>query len=206
MSNETRRGSLIIVSAPSGAGKTTLCRRVIAELGGTIRYSISHTTRERRGRERDGVDYHFVTEARFDEMIAHGDLAEWATIHRHRYGTSKAEIAAAAAAGIDLFLDIEGRGALQIKQQYPEAIGVFILPPSLAVLRERLRERGTDAPEEIARRVDNARRETEFIGNYDYIIVNDDLEAAVRALTAVVLAAGQRRKMMDDAIRRFTTA
>jgi len=206
MSNEVGRGSLIIVSAPSGAGKTTLCRRVIAELGGTIRYSISHTTRPRRGQERDAVDYHFVSDARFDEMIAGGELAEWATIHRRRYGTSKAEIATASSEGIDLFLDIEGQGAAQIKRQYPEALGVFILPPSLDVLRERLLPRGTDDPAEIARRLENARREADYIDNYDYIIVNDDLDAAVRALTAVVSAAKQRREMMGHAIRRFTTA
>jgi guanylate kinase len=206
MSNDPVRGNLIVVSAPSGAGKTTLCRQVIDRLAPTIRYSVSHTTRPPRGQERHGVDYFFVDDAEFDRMVAAGELAEWATIHRHRYGTSKAEIDRALPRGVDLFLDIESDGALQIKRAYPAAVLVYVLPPSLDALRERLRGRGSEAPEEVERRLANARTELAFLPRYDYIVINESLEDAVRRLEAVVLAARQRRENMQDAVDRFTPA
>ncbi|NLH50224.1 MAG: guanylate kinase [Myxococcales bacterium] len=206
MSIETRPGNLLVVTAPSGAGKTTLCRSVIERLEPTIRYSISHTTRPPRGNERNGVDYHFVADAEFDRLIGENQMAEWATIHGHRYGTSRAEIEDSQARGQDLFLDIEGQGAVQIKKLFPQAILIYILPPSLADLRDRLLRRGSDAPAEIERRWENARRELAFLPNYDYIIVNDILSEATRGLEAIVLAARQRRENMQDAIRRFPAA
>jgi guanylate kinase len=206
MSNDARGGgSLIVVSAPSGTGKTTLTRLVLKRLP-AARFSVSHTTRPPRGAEQNGVDYHFVDDAEFDRMIAAGELAEWAEYQGRRYGTSNAQIAAAAAEGADLFLDIEGQGGMQVKEQHPDAVLVFVLPPSREEQERRLRGRGVDAPEAIARRLANARREAEFARRYDYIIVNDELEDAACSLESIVRAARQRREKMHDAIARFAPA
>jgi guanylate kinase len=205
MSNDAGGGNLVVVSAPSGTGKTTLCRLLLERLP-HVRFSVSHTTRPRRGPERDGVDYHFVDDAEFARLIDAGELLEWAEYQGHRYGTSRAELARARAAGADLILDIESVGALQVKTKYPAAVLVFILPPNPAELERRLRARATDAPEAIARRLANARREATFANRYDYIIVNDALEDAARAFEAVVRAARQRRENMRDAIDRYAPA
>jgi guanylate kinase len=206
MSNEGRRGNIIVVSAPSGGGKTTLCRKVIAAQPDRIRFSVSHTTRPPRGQERDGVDYHFVSDAEFDRMVAASELAEWAPYQGRRYGTSLAELERAAAAGQDLFLDIESEGALQIKRRYPSAVLVYVLPPSVEELRRRLVGRATDSADAIERRLANARREAAYAAQYDYIVVNDVLEDAVGALAAIVEAARRRRENMQDAIARLVPA
>ncbi|HPQ70695.1 MAG TPA: guanylate kinase [bacterium] len=206
MSSEHGGGHIFVVTAPSGSGKTTLCRKVIERLQHTIRYSISHTTRPPRGKEKNGVDYHFVSDEEFQQMIANEELAEWAGIHRHSYGTSKAELNRAYAEHVDLFLDIEGQGALQIKQLYPEAVMIFILPPSWEVLRQRLTERKTDSPEEIERRLANAQRELQFAEHYDYVVVNDDLKLATQNLEAIIRAHRNRRENQLDAIRRLSPA
>jgi len=205
MSNSKNKGTLFVVTAPSGGGKTTLCRKVIERLGATIRYSVSHTTRPPRGREQDGVDYHFVEDARFDEMIAQGELAEWAVIHRHRYGTSHKEINEALGAGVDLFLDIEGQGAMQIKQQFPQAVMIFVVPPDRETLQRRLQKRSTDDPAEVQRRLNNATQELTYSQHFDYVIVNDDLQQAIGDLESIVRAQRCRRENQIDAIRRLDT-
>ncbi|MDP8224960.1 MAG: guanylate kinase [Candidatus Lernaella stagnicola] len=204
MSSEKRQGNLIVVVAPSGGGKTTLCHAVIDRLPG-IRFSVSHTTRPARGDEVDGVAYHFVDRDEFQRMIDREALVEWAQIHGHYYGTSHTEIENARRNGEDIFLDIEGQGAMQIRARYPDAVLVYILPPSMEVLRERLRARGTDSEDEVERRCENARREIEFIHDFDYVIINDELEAAVTTLEAIVRAGRQRRENMRDAIARYLT-
>lgn len=204
MSNEPRRGNLIVVSAPSGGGKTTLCREVVRRLGGA-RYSVSHTTRAPRGREVDGVDYHFVDRAEFDALVASGGMVEWAEIHGHAYGTSRGEVEKALAAGEDILLDIEGEGALQVRERFPDGVLVYVIPPTVEILRQRLAGRGTDDPAEIERRVANALREIEYAKHYDYVIVNNELADAVTALEAIIRAARLRRKNQQDAIRRFHT-
>ncbi len=204
MSNEVLPGNLIVVTAPSGAGKTTLCHAVCKRLGGAIRFSVSHTTRPPRSDEVDGVAYHFVGHDEFQRMADASELIEWAEIHNNYYGTSRAQIEAPLARGIDIFLDIEGQGAMQIREKNPAAVLVFILPPDEETLRRRLAGRGTDSAEEIDRRCENARREIAFAEQFDYVIVNDYLDDAVAALEAVVRAARQRLENMRNAVARYT--
>jgi guanylate kinase len=194
-----RRGCLFIVSGPSGAGKTSICTPVLRDMTG-IELSVSFTTRSPRAGEKDGVDYRFVDEATFDAMVARGEFAEWAEVHGNRYGTSKAAIEAAMAAGRDLLLDIDVQGAEQIKQAYPypEAVSVFLLPPSMQRLRERLVGRKTDDDASVRTRLENACREIAAVGRYDYAIVNDSLEAAVEAMFAVVRAERLRVRRLNE--------
>lgn len=180
-----RTGRLFIISAPSGAGKTTLRRAALARFP-DLTYSVSFTTRAPRAGERDGRDYVFISAAEFEAGIRDGRWAEWARVHGHCYGTSAQVLESACAAGRDLLLDIDVQGAQQICRRFPESVTIFILPPSLAVLEERLRARGTDRPEAIELRLRNARKEMEQKDRYRHVIVNDDLETAVAKLTAVL--------------------
>ncbi|RMD81455.1 MAG: guanylate kinase [Candidatus Dadabacteria bacterium] len=180
-----RRGSLIIVSGPSGAGKTSVCGPLLDRLD-NIRLSVSVTTRPPRGGERNGIDYVFVDDETFERMVNENRFAEWARVHGHRYGTAKETIEEALAAGIDLLLDIDVQGAAQIKAAYPDAAAVFLLPPSRASLERRLRMRGTDDEETVSRRLEAACREIAAIDRYDYVVVNDDLERTIDSLVAIV--------------------
>ena len=182
-----RRGTLFVVSAPSGAGKTTLCREarlVILDLA----YSVSVTTRAPRVGEVNGVDFRFVSEAQFRAMLERGDLAEWATVHGNMYGTPSASLEAALAEGKDVLLDIDTQGAAQLRRRYPEAVLVFIVAPSIADLEQRLRERGADGERDIARRLSRAREEIALWRTYDYLIVNRDVKEAMDQLLAVIQA------------------
>jgi len=180
-------GLLLVLSAPSGAGKTTLARRFQAREP-DARFSVSATTRAPRGRERDGVDYHFVTRERFAALVAEGALAEWAEVHGNRYGTLRATVEAALRAGQVALFDIDVQGGAQIRDAWPSrTVTVFVLPPSMEELERRLRGRSTDADAEIARRLVTARAEmARGLAGYDYVIVNDRLEAALEQLVAVV--------------------
>ncbi len=182
-----RSGCLFIVSGPSGAGKTSICAPALAKLEG-IEISVSVTTRAPRGGEADGVDYRFVSEQRFDEMNARGEFAEWAEVHAHRYGTRRDTIDAVIAAGRDLLLDIDVQGARQIKAAYAQAVSVFLLPPSPQQLERRLRGRGTDGPATVRKRLTNACREVQALPGYDYLIVNEDLGAALDTFLSIVRA------------------
>jgi guanylate kinase len=184
---------VLIVSSPSGAGKTTLCQRLRAELP-ALRFSVSHTTRRPRGVEIDGREYHFVDTATFDKMVEAGKFAEWARVHDHLYGTSFAEIDLARAGSRGVIFDIDHQGARQIKASIPGAVGVFILPPSLAELERRLRGRGTEDEAAAARRLANARAEIEHYGIFDYVIVNDAFERAYEELRSIVIAERCRRE------------
>jgi guanylate kinase len=182
-----RRGILFILSAPSGAGKTTLSRQILARAP-ELHLSVSYTTRAPRPGEKEGDDYHFVSEAQFEYMRAVGAFAEWARVHGFLYGTARAPFDEALANGQDFLLDIDVQGARQLKATYPEAISIFILPPSWRELEARLRSRGTDGEEVIARRLQRAREETLALGSYDYLVVNDHVERAVTVLLSIIQA------------------
>jgi guanylate kinase len=179
-------GNLYVVAAPSGAGKTTLVRLLLeAE---PVRLSISFTTRQPRPGEQDGREYHFVDTATFRAMIERGEFLEWAEVHGNFYGTSKKWIADQLAVDADVLLEIDWQGAQQVRQQFPEAIGIFILPPSMEELERRLTGRGTDAADVIARRLAAAQAEMRHVGEFDYVIINNQLEEALLDLRAVVRA------------------
>lgn len=197
-----RRGSIIIISAPSGSGKSTLVKQLLASIPQLV-FSVSHTTRPRRVGERNGRAYFFVTPARFRQMIAAGDFAEWANVFGNFYGTSWKQIRAAQAAGKDVLLDIDVQGHQQVRRRLPEGVSVFILPPSFPELARRLRHRHSDAPDVIRRRLHAARAEMRRWTEYDYLVVNDHLDRATRALIAVVEAAGFRRKNQQDQARKI---
>ncbi|HUK56605.1 MAG TPA: guanylate kinase [Nitrospiria bacterium] len=182
-----RTGLLLVVSAPSGAGKTTLCREMAHTMPG-LQYSISYTTRLPRPNEVDGKDYFFIGEPEFMQMVQRNEFAEWAKVHNHFYGTHAGFLKRTMAAGTDVLLDVDVQGAKLLKKRFPDGIFIFVLPPSMATLMERLRERRSDPPEEIERRLQVARKEIQNFIDYDYIIVNDDIKKAIRDLESVILA------------------
>jgi guanylate kinase len=186
-SDGPRSGWLLVLSAPSGAGKTTLARRFVAANAPDAVFSISATTRPPRGTERDGVDYHFVTPERFERLAAEGAFAEWAEVHGRRYGTLRATVDEALRAGRIAVFDIDVQGGERIAAGWPrDATTVFVLPPSVEELERRLRGRSTDSDEVIRRRLDAARAEVERgLARYDYVVVNDVIEEALAQLQAI---------------------
>ncbi|GMV39312.1 MAG: guanylate kinase [Myxococcales bacterium] len=188
-----------MVSAPSGGGKSTLIK-LLRERRGDVDLSVSHTTRAPRGAERDGVEYRFVDDTAFDRLVAQGEMAEWAQVYGHRYGTSRAEIQRIRGGGRHVLLDIDVQGGMSIMRAFPDAVSVFVLPPDLRVLEQRLRGRGTDSPEAVARRLSVAREEVGWARHYGHVIVNEVLEAALADLLAVIRAAELRTERMTGAI------
>lgn len=176
-----------MVSAPSGAGKTTLCREARLRLP-DLAYSVSYTTRPPRPGEIEGTDFCFVSEAEFTALRERGEFAEWASVHGKLYGTRARVLDATLAEGHDILLDIDTQGAGQLRRRYPEAVLVFIVAPSMAELEQRLRERRSDADSEIARRLARARDEVAMWRSYDYLVVNRDLKEAADQLTAIIVA------------------
>jgi guanylate kinase len=203
------RGDLFIVSSPSGAGKTTLIHRVLQDprIGGSLHFSVSHTTRPPRVGERTGVEYHFVDEAAFRAIEARGGFLEWAVVHGNLYGTSREEVEPRLESGVDVLLDIDVQGARQVRSHVPEAVKVIVFPPSREVLEKRLKARGSDAPDVILRRLAAARKEMEEWGEFDYAIINEDLEAAVDELRSILVARragkGRRRERLESILRTF---
>jgi len=188
------RGSILVISAPSGAGKSTLVRRLIATRP-DLAFSVSHTTRPRRDGEKEGRDYFFVNRRRFERMIAAGEFIEWAEVFGHLYGTSKAQLQKILAEGRDVLLDIDVQGHQQVRKRLPEALSVFILPPSFEVLKRRLTHRHSDSPAVVERRLAAARQEISHWPEYDYLVVNDHLPRATKALGAIVQAGRLRRQI-----------
>lgn len=186
-----KTGILFVVSAPSGAGKSSLCEALLKS-GLGLTYSVSTTTRKKRPGETHGVHYDFVDEETFERLRAAGAFAECAEVHGHRYGTKRSVIEESRTAGRDVLFDIDIQGARQLRSAYPDGVFVFIYPPSMEVLEDRLRRRQTESPEDLARRLANARAEMKEAWAYDYIVVNDVLEKAVDRLRSIVLAESLR--------------
>lgn len=186
-SSEEFPGHLFVVSAPSGAGKSSLVKALM-ELDAGVQHSISHTTRAPRGREVDGREYHFIDTACFERMVADEAFLEWAEVHGNRYGTSRQAVFDCLRAGHDVVLEIDYQGALQVQRIFSQAILVFILPPSWDALRTRLSRRGEDSPETIQTRLNNAHYELQQVNQFDFVIINDSFERAVFDLKAIVHA------------------
>jgi guanylate kinase len=202
-----QRGLLFVVAAPSGAGKTTLCKALMESIikrgGKELSWSVSYTTRSPREGEADGRDYHFVDEGTFESMAAGGEFAEWAAVHGRKYGTSKSSLEQAAASGLDLLMEIDIQGARQLRDKYKDACFIFILPPSWDALVRRLRGRGTEPPEEVEKRLLRARQEILEWPWFDYIIINDDFDKAVDRLCAVVTCMRSGKKPMEPLVEKI---
>jgi guanylate kinase len=202
------RGFPLVLAAPSGAGKTTIARALV-EVDPRFVFSVSVTTRAARPGEREGVDYTYVDRATFDGMIERGELCEWAEVHGNRYGTPFENVESAAIRGQYVVLDIDVQGARQIRQRLEAAVLVFIFPPSAEALLRRLTGRGTEGGEEVARRLRNARRELAAASEFDYVVVNDDLESAVEQVREIVRAEGHRPRRLHqlrDGVERLQAA
>ena len=198
-----RRGLLFVLSSPSGAGKTTIARMLLAQDSG-ISLSVSATTRPMREGEVEGRDYHFVTDAEFDRMVESGQFLEWAHVFGRRYGTLENEVRRSIDAGCDVLLDIDWQGTQQLKQVDPDIVRVFILPPSMEELERRLRHRGTDSDEVIERRMERAAAEISHWAEYDYVLVNEDKETCLGKVHAILEAErlkATRRIGLHDFVR-----
>ncbi len=197
--NMNRKGILYIISAPSGAGKTSICRAILS-LFPVLLQSISFTTREMRHGEREGRDYHFVSHKAFDKMVADGDFAEWAEVHGNRYGTARATLDQAREEGTDILLDIDYQGAEQLRSSGVNGVFIFILPPDMVELRKRLESRNTDDEKIIARRMNNAAGEIAEATRFDYLVVNDVLDQAVEKVRSIMTAETSRTERIINTL------
>jgi guanylate kinase len=179
------KGHLFIISGPSGAGKSTILSAILKKKP-QLQYSISYTTRLPRGDEKDGVEYHFISEAVFRQKIEKGEFAEWAEVHGHLYGTSATRVDEVLAQGMDILFDIDVQGAKRLWAKYPEAISIFIAPPNMEVLEKRLLKRGVDSSAAMTQRLQNARAEMAQADDYDHVLINDDLTQTVSDLESII--------------------
>ena len=201
VNNSPTRGTLFVVSSPSGGGKGTLVRGVLAVVD-NLSYSVSYTTRGPRANEVDGREYFFVDVPAFEEMVARGEFLEWACVHGNFYGTSKQQIADKTGAGIDMILEVDVQGAASVRQLLMDSVSVFILPPSFEVLKERLCARGTDTAESLALRLRNAPEELKQYSLFDYVIINDEVDRAVSQLASIIHAERARCVRQEGLVRR----
>ena len=204
MTTVARRGLMLILSSPSGAGKTTLTRMLVQDKALDLSLSVSVTTRARRTSEMDGVHYRFITRAQFDAMRAGGELLEAAEVHGNGYGTPRAPVEDVLGQGRDMLFDIDYQGTGQVRAKAPaDVVTIFILPPSMKELRARLLRRAEDAREVIEKRLANARHEIERWASYDYVLVNDDLEASYAQVVAILTAERLRRERVSAGVGAF---
>ena len=206
VNNVTSRGTLFVVSSPSGGGKGTIIRHVL-EVVENLSYSVSYTTRAPRLGEVNGREYFFVSREIFDEMVAAGEFLEWACVHGNFYGTAKRQIAEETAAGLDIILEVDVQGAASVRQLLMDSVSIFILPPSPEVLRQRLLARGTDSPEELEIRLRNAPEELKQYSAFDYVIINDEIKKAVHQLASIIYAERARcmrqESLVGEVIKEF---
>lgn len=201
VNNAPARGTLFVVSSPSGGGKGTLVRGVL-EVVENLSYSVSYTTRGPRANEVNGREYFFVDVPTFEEMVADGEFLEWACVHGNFYGTSKRQIAEKTAAGIDMILEVDVQGAASVRKLLMDSVSVFILPPSFEVLKQRLCARGTDTPENLELRLRNAPEELSQFLAFDYVIINDEVDRAVAQLASIIHAERARCVRREAFVRR----
>ncbi|MDR2697538.1 MAG: guanylate kinase [Holophagales bacterium] len=195
------KGDIFVLSAPSGAGKSTLIKRLFDDLD-RLSFSVSFTTRLPREGEVDGRDYFFIDDAAFDDMLAKNGFVEWVQVYQHRYGTGKAWIRDRIDNGFDVLLDLETDGAKRIKEKFPDAILIFLLPPSAQSLTDRLRGRGKDTEEQINIRLEYAKHELECWDNYDYLVLNEDLESAYQGFKSIFVSARTAKKRVAQAVQK----
>jgi guanylate kinase len=199
-------GLLLLVSAPSGTGKTTVVERLVERRPQLVQ-SRSYTSRPARAGEQQGVDYNFISRERFESLIQQDAFLEWASIFGHLYGTGRRDIEAALASECDVVLVIDVQGARQVRSQRPDAVGVFVLPPSLEALETRLRGRNKDPEDAMQRRLETARREVDAVEEYNYVVINDDLDRCVAEIEAIVIAErarlARRRAVVDPIVKTF---
>jgi guanylate kinase len=205
MSNDVPRGRLFVVSAPSGTGKTTVVERLVQIVPNLV-MSRSYTSRAVREGESDGVDYNFITRARFEQMVAGNAFLEWADVFGNLYGTCAEDAECELAAGHDLVLVIDVQGARKVRSRGLETVGIFVLPPSFETLERRLRGRSKDSEEAIRRRLATARAEIDAVVDYDYVVVNDELDACVDRIRAIVLAERARPRAMAPVVDRIVNS
>ncbi len=195
-------GNLFVLSAPSGCGKTTLIKKLLRK-GLNIQFSVSYTTRKKRQGEREGVDYYYISEKKFKEMVKKKKFLEWAKVHNFYYGTSKEKTLSKLKKGIDLILDIDTKGALTVKKNFPETILIFLFPPSYGELEKRLRKRGDLKEEEIKLRLENAKKEVLKYNNYDFYLINDKIEETLKGLIFIISAFKHRYNSMEEKIKKI---
>jgi guanylate kinase len=195
-------GNIFVLSAPSGTGKSTLIKRLLNDID-RLSFSVSYTTRSPREGEVDGQDYFFIDDPTFDDMLAKDALVEWVNVYEHRYGTGKTWIQDKLNNGQDVLLDLETIGAWWIKELFPEAVLIFLLPPSLQSIADRLRGRGKDTEEQMSIRIRQAKHEMESWDHYDHLVVNDDLEQAYRDFKAIIIAARTSKKRMVRFVQKL---
>ena len=200
LNTTTPRGTLFVVSSPSGGGKGTIIEHVLEKVE-NLSYSVSYTTRAPRSKEIAGREYFFVSRDTFEEMIAAGEFLEWACVHGNFYGTAKSQVLEQTAAGSDIILEVDVQGAALVRQLLMDSVSVFILPPSYEVLKQRLIARGTDSPEELAVRLRRAPAELRDYSNFDYVIINDEVEKAARQLASIIYAERARCMRQEGLVR-----